>query len=221
MTIDFANVERMISLAREQVGYREGKTNGSWNNHQKYSPEVPGLEWSQNQAWCSTFVSWLALQSGLSDYYPRTASTDAGALWFKQRKQWSETPQIGAWGFLGTRGDMYHVFLVVGVDATYVYTIEGNTNANGSSQGDGVYANKRLRNSPSIEGYGIPKVPAKQAVKEKPTKKTPLSKRQEPLVKEAIDNFRQIRRESKANKNLQRANKAQKQINEIKANWKK
>lgn len=153
-------IDELIAHARAEVGYREGRSaSGSWNNRQHYSPAVPGLEWSQNQAWCSTFVSWLAMKAGLDAYYPRTASTDAGAQWFKTRGQWSEYPAVGAFGYLGTRGDMFHVFLVVGYDATYIYTIEGNTNDNGSPQGDGVYALKRRRDSASIEGYGYPAVP--------------------------------------------------------------
>lgn len=153
------NAKKIIDLAKKEVGYQEGKSNGSWNNHQKYSPAVPGLEWSQNQAWCATFISWLAMMAGLKDFYPRTASTDAGAAWFKSLKRWSEYPAVGAQGFLGVNGDMYHTFLVVRYDDNYVYTIEGNTNTSGSSQGDGVYEQKRPRRSSSIAGYGYPNFP--------------------------------------------------------------
>lgn len=36
----------VLSIAQSQVGYREGVSPGNYNNRQKYSPEVPGLEWS-------------------------------------------------------------------------------------------------------------------------------------------------------------------------------
>lgn len=153
------SAKTIIDLAKKEIGYREGKSNGSWNNNQKYSPAVPGLEWSQNQAWCATFISWLAMKSKLERYYPRSASTDAGAAWFKSQKRWSDYPAVGAQGFLGVNGDMYHTFLVTAYDKDYVYTVEGNTNNNGSSQGDGVYNLKRPRRSSSIAGYGYPAFP--------------------------------------------------------------
>lgn len=150
---------RVLSIAKAEIGYHEGRAGTTWTNHQKYSPEVPGLEWSQNQAWCATFVSWCALKAGVAALFPRTASTDTAAHWYKARKRWSEYPAVGAQGFLGTNGDMHHTFLVTGYDDTYVYTVEGNTNTNGSPQGDGVYALKRPRRSTSIAGYGYPAYP--------------------------------------------------------------
>lgn len=38
----------IVRIARTQVGTREGRSNGHWNNHVKDAPEVPGLEWAQN-----------------------------------------------------------------------------------------------------------------------------------------------------------------------------
>ncbi|MFD8595379.1 peptidoglycan-binding protein [Kitasatospora sp. NPDC059646] len=146
----------MISVADAEVGYHEGRSaDGSWNNHQKYSPAVPGLEWSDWQAWCATFVSWCALQSGNADIYPRTASCATGVAWFKQRGQWRTTPSVGAQVFYGASGGS-HTGIVVSFDATYIYTIEGNTSAGGSPEGDGVYRRTRRRDDPYIYGYGAP-----------------------------------------------------------------
>lgn len=152
-------VDRVIATAKAEVGYHEGKTGTTWTNHQKYSPATPGLEWSQSQAWCATFLSWVAMKAGVSSLFPRTASTDTAARWYKDHHRWSEYPATGAQGFLGTNGDMHHTFLVTAFDDTFVYTVEGNTNNNGSPQGDGVYALKRERRSPSIAGYGYPAYP--------------------------------------------------------------
>lgn len=154
------SARKIIEVALAEVGYHEGRDpSGNWNNHQKYSPAVPGLEWSQGQAWCATFISWCALKSGLAVLFPRTASTDTAAAWFKDHHQWSEFPAVGAQGFLGQNGDMFHTFLVVDFDDTYAYTVEGNTNNNGSPQGDGVYQLRRVRRLTEIQGYGIPKFP--------------------------------------------------------------
>jgi len=120
---------------------------------------VPGLEWAQNQAWCAVFVSWAVMKAGLSEFYPRTASTDTGAAWFKQRGQWSEYPAVGAQVFYGHNGDMNHTGLVYDFDLDFIYTIEGNTNDNGSAEGDGVYRKKRARRDDYVQGYGYPRIP--------------------------------------------------------------
>ncbi|WP_282203899.1 peptidoglycan-binding protein [Kitasatospora fiedleri] len=146
----------IIAVADAEVGYHEGRSaDGSWNNHQKYSPAVPGLEWSDWQAWCATFVSWCAMQSGNADIYPRTASCATGVAWFKQRGQWRTTPSVGAQVFYGSGGGS-HTGIVAGYDDTYIHTIEGNTNDNGSANGDGVYRRTRRRDDSYIYGYGAP-----------------------------------------------------------------
>lgn len=152
--------DKVIAVAKSQIGYHEGRDpSGNWNNHQKYSPAVPGLEWSQNQAWCATFVSWVAMKAGVASLFPRTASTDTAASWYQRKGRWSTYPAIGAQGFLAHGSDEFHTFIVARYDSTYVYTVEGNTNNNGSPQGDGVYALKRRRRDAVVEGYGYPAYP--------------------------------------------------------------
>ncbi|QJD50673.1 endolysin [Streptomyces phage Issmi] len=151
-----SQVEKILALAESQVGVHEGKSNGHWNNDQRYSDEVPGLEWSDYQAWCATFVSWLAYKADLSDLFPRTASCLTGVSWFKQRGRFSEYPAVGAQVFFGKNGGT-HTGIVVSYDADFIYTIEGNTNDNGSAEGDGVYRKKRARRDAYTYGYGYPK----------------------------------------------------------------
>lgn len=156
-TPDFA--KQVIDSARTQVGVHEGKSNGRWNNRQRYSKEVPGLEWSDGQPWCATFVAWNAMKGGASDLYPRTASCDVGGNWFKSRGQWSEHPAVGAQVFYGTPRDLNHTGIVYAYDDDYIYAIEGNTNDSGSREGDGVYLKKRARRGANVIGYGYPAFP--------------------------------------------------------------
>jgi len=149
------DVTKILDIAADEVGYHEGRSNGHWDNHQRYSPAVPGLEWSQNQAWCATFVSWLALKAGLEDLYPRTASCFTGVNWFKNKGRFSEYPAVGAQVFYGSGGGS-HTGIVYKYDATYIYTYEGNTNADGSAEGDGVYKKKHERRDSYVYGYGYP-----------------------------------------------------------------
>jgi hypothetical protein len=104
-------------------------------------------------------VSWLAYKAGVSDLFPRTASCATGVAWFKQRGRFSAYPARGAQVFFGKNGGT-HTGIVVDYDEDpngYIYTIEGNTNANGSPEGDGVYKKKHLRKDAYVFGYGLPK----------------------------------------------------------------
>ncbi|QPB09706.1 endolysin endopeptidase [Streptomyces phage Shaeky] len=148
-------VSRLIAIANKEVGYHEGFSDGHWNNIQKYSPAVPGLEWSQGMAWCQTFQSWLFQTAGLKALAPVSASCWYSVDWFRDRGRFSWYPAVGAQVFFGANGAS-HVGLVVKYDADYVWTVEGNTNGNGSAEGDGVYAKKRARRDSYLYGYGLP-----------------------------------------------------------------
>jgi hypothetical protein len=149
-------VDKVLSIAKAEEGYREGFSNGHYNNKNKFSPEVPGLEWSNYQPWCATFVSWVALKAGVADLYPRTASCATAVSWFKNKGRFSEYPAVGAQIFFGSGGGS-HTGLVRDFDADFVYTIEGNTNDSGSAEGNGVYLKKRARRDAYVYGYGYPK----------------------------------------------------------------
>lgn len=146
-----------VNLLRDQSGYHEGRDpSGNWNNQQRFSPAVPGLEWSQGQAWCHVFVSWGADELGARDTIPITASCAAGVAWWKQRNRWTDYPVLGAPFYMGSAGQD-HVGVVYRYDADSIWTIEGNTNTNGSYQGDGVYHRVRpRRGAGSPYGYGVP-----------------------------------------------------------------
>jgi len=146
-----------VNLLRSQSGYHEGRDpSGNWNNIQKFSPAVEGLEWSQAQAWCHTFVSWGADELGGRDVIPITASCAYGVDWWQKRNRWTDYPVLGAPFYMGSHGQD-HVGVVYAYDADSIYTIEGNTNAGGGYQGDGVYQRVRpRRGSNSPYGYGVP-----------------------------------------------------------------
>lgn len=150
---------KIVDVAKSQVGVHEGRTGSHWNNDQRYSDEVPGLTWSDGQPWCATFVSWCAMTAGLDALYPRTASCDTAGVWFKQRKAFSEYPAVGAQVFYGTPSDLNHTGIVIDFDADTITAIEGNTNDDGSREGDGVYLKVRQRRDSNVVGYGYPAFP--------------------------------------------------------------
>jgi len=150
-----AQSDKLYQVENKEVGYRENNGSSNHNNLQKYSPAVPGLEWSQNQAWCMTFQSWCLQTAGIKTLGPVTASTAAGYSWYGARSRVSPYPAAGALVFFGP-GAGSHVGFVYAYDADYIYTIEGNTNTNGSAEGDGVYRKKRARRDAYVYGYGYP-----------------------------------------------------------------
>ncbi|WP_224280650.1 peptidoglycan-binding protein [Streptomyces sp. LS1784] len=153
--------DEFVALLTSQEGYHEGRDpDGTWNNHQKYSPAVPSLEWSQDQAWCATFTAWGATQTeGMADRWPITASCWSAVQWWKERGRFTEYPVLGGPFYMGKSGQD-HVGVVTAYDGQWIYTVEGNTNSGGSPQGDGVYVRQRPRRGPgSPYGYGVPDYP--------------------------------------------------------------
>jgi hypothetical protein len=146
--------QQVIDIAKTQVGYREGFSGGHWNNIEKYAAQVPGLEWANGYAWCDVFVAWCFHQAGLADF-PVSASCAVSVAGWKSRKRWSTTPTLGAQVLYGPGGGE-HTGIVVGITATTITTVEGNTNTNGSPEGDGVYQKAHNRADSYIYGYGAP-----------------------------------------------------------------
>ncbi len=146
-----------IYIARSQIGYKEGKSSsGHWDNNQKYSDQLPGFAWSDGQPWCATFVQWCLWQVGVSvPSGARSASCLTSVKAYKKYSRFTEYPVVGAQVFFGSGGGT-HTGLVYKYDRDYVYTIEGNTNATGSPEGDGVYTKKHARRSDYVYGYGLP-----------------------------------------------------------------
>lgn len=145
-----------VRIARSQVGYHEGRSNGHWDNNQKYSDQLPGFSWSDGQPWCATFVQWCLWQVGVPvPAGARSASCSASVASYKRAGRFTEYPGIGFQVFYGSGGGT-HTGLVYAYDDTYVYAVEGNTNTTGSAEGDGVYEKKRVRRDAYVYGYGIP-----------------------------------------------------------------
>src|SRR5690606_25939474 len=147
------DMSRMLSVARSQRGYRE-----RGNNNQKYSPAVPGLEWSQNQPWCATFTCWVFLQAGGTPGtdFPLTASCLQQVAWGRSHGRFHATPRVGDLMMIGPGGGT-HVEIVVAVSGGTVTTIGGNTSGswNGNyANGDGVY--QKTRSAASAYGYVRP-----------------------------------------------------------------
>src|SRR5690606_18996251 len=106
--------------------------------------------------WCAVFVAWCAEKAGIASLYPKTAGCLTAVNWFRNQGRFSFYPAVGAQVFFGSGGGT-HTGLVIAYDADTITTVEGNTNANGSAEGDGVYLKTRQRRDAYVYGYGLPK----------------------------------------------------------------
>ncbi|MEV0126359.1 peptidoglycan-binding protein [Streptomyces sp. NPDC050703] len=154
------SVAKVLSVAKAEVGTKEARAGGHWVNDSKYNHwygRIPGYgRDGMNYPWCAVFVAWVAAKAGVPELYPKTAGCAVAVGWFKAQGRFSEYPAVGAQIFFGNGGGA-HTGIVYAYDADYVYTYEGNTNAQGGAEGDGVHKKRRARRDPYVYGYGYPK----------------------------------------------------------------
>ncbi|GAA4104730.1 LysM peptidoglycan-binding domain-containing protein [Streptomyces hundungensis] len=151
-----SQVSKVLAIAKGEVGYQAERAPGERpSGHQKYSSQVPGLEWSNYQPWCATWVSWVAMKAGVTSLYPRTASVWSAMQWFKQRSRWSEYPAVGAQVIYGTSGST-HTGICYAFDREWIYVYEGNTSLENNANGNKVMARQRRRRDAYVHGYGLP-----------------------------------------------------------------
>lgn len=126
----------IIGVARTQVGYRE-----TMENKTKYGAWY-GLNY---QPWCAMFVTWCARQAGIpKSVIANSAIAEPGPEYFnldyKDGKEY--TPLPGDIFFTKT---FSHTGIVFHADGDYFYTLEGNTNNDGSDNGNSVLCLKHKR----------------------------------------------------------------------------
>lgn len=179
-------VDKVIKVAKDEMGYLEKKTNQNLdsktanpgkNNYTKY-----GAWYGLNPAfWCAMYVCWcfykaFGIEGGKAALYGSySASCETLRTRFINKKQYFTTPQIGDLIFFsGTRhAGANHIGIVTDVKDGYVYTMEGNTSSdpgvvdNGGAVNDKKY---KIGNS-RILGYARPKYDVSTAATT-PVKKT-------------------------------------------------
>jgi len=153
-----------LELLMGEDGYKEGD-----DNYNKYAQELidagkVSRKW-QHQSWCYVFQSWGTWKAGLEDYCLLSMFCPDGVSYYHRQGWWSEYPMVGAEVFYGTAQEQYgaggsHIERVYRFDPNSIWTIGGNTNLTGSSQGDGVYLRGPIRRQDvRVYGYGCPPFP--------------------------------------------------------------
>ncbi len=133
-------------LYDSQVGVREigGENRGA---HVEMYLAITGL--GPGYAWCSSFVSWVYFHTGvqapISAWVPSFALKNKRI--YQRGKFLKQRPQSGdvfmIWYHKLNRPA--HIGFVDQWGEKWITTVEGNTNDNGSREGDGVYRKRRLK----------------------------------------------------------------------------
>lgn len=145
--------ERLVELAKKEVGVEEvGGTNcGPRVNEYKAATWLP---YEEAWPWCAAFIDWLVMtameESGKQFTFARPRTAGAWDL-----ENWSMKQDGSTWTKLNPQasdiapGDIViftfsHVGLAVDIPAKgLVQTVEGNSNAQGSREGGGVWKQTR------------------------------------------------------------------------------
>lgn len=174
--------QKVISIASGEVGYLEKASNSQLDdktanagsaNYTKYARDLDALSWfngkKQGYAWCAVFVTWCFYQAyGMTAkkmlFQPDKDNCAAGCGsargYYNKQGHLFNDPAVGDQIFFWSSdmSKISHTGLVVGVNGSRVYTIEGNT-SDGSSviaNGGAVCKKDYALNYKRIAGYGRP-----------------------------------------------------------------
>ena len=154
------NIDKVLEIAKKEVGYKEGP-----NNKNKYAEffdnEAPDFYngKKQNVAYCDIFVDYCfckayGIETGRKAIYQPKKSCGAGCSfsykYYKEHNASGSKPKTGSQIFFkNSKGVIIHTGIVTSVDKTHVYTIEGNKD-------NMVKSCKYPIKSTKIYGYGYP-----------------------------------------------------------------
>lgn len=188
-----------IAIAEAEIGYLEKASNSNLDsktanagskNYTKFARDLAAAGFfngsKQGYPWCAVFVVWVIWMlcgkdkektlAILCQTGPYGAGCGPAVQYYKQSGRFhTDDPKPGDQIFFWDAKRTYvaHTGMVVDVDDTYVYTIEGNTSgASGVVENGGGVRNKRYELDYSrIYGYGSPKYDEEPKATTTPTTK--------------------------------------------------
>ena len=166
-------IEKVLDLAREEIGYHEKLTNSQLDdkyanagggNYTKYGRDLDNVTNFYNGkkngfAWCDQFFDWLfyksfGAQAAMQMLCQPQRSAGAGCLYsaqyYKSAGCWYTSPQPGDQIFFYSSGSINHTGIVEKIEGSNVITIEGNT-------ADQVARRTYAMANSLIAGYGRPR----------------------------------------------------------------
>lgn len=156
MTVQEAK-NKVIGLARQEVGYRETGDNCVKYNQGNWDDKLYGWN-TEGQPWCDIFFDWLFVECfGLGKAAKMTyqyngccgAACAESANYYKNNGQFYRDPKVGDQIFFYYGGAINHTGIVERLEGAQVVTIEGNSS-------DQVKRNFYPLTDGKIAGYGRP-----------------------------------------------------------------
>ena len=135
---------RIVGVARKSKGVREGDVPNSGKEVSAYLRYV-GI--NTPAPWCAAWISYVFGQAGYTS--PKTAWSPG--LFPAKRSVKAARPGFVLGIYYPVLKRIAHCGIVTEVKGDLVFSVEGNTNVNGSREGDGVY--RRIRHKRSIHRY--------------------------------------------------------------------
>ncbi|TFB28492.1 peptidoglycan-binding protein [Pedobacter alluvionis] len=125
-----------MCIAKNEVGVRELSGH---NDGPRVAAYLYYVDVEEGSAWCAAFVSWVFSQAGYAA--PRSPWSPALFPFDKRTEQIRPAVVFGI--YFSNLKRIAHCGLVERQEGDWLITIEGNTNMEGSREGDGVYRKRR------------------------------------------------------------------------------
>lgn len=133
----------VVESALADVGVREATGHNDGPEVERYLASV-GLH--KGLSWCAAFVSYhlsgCGVRNPATGWSPAFSGVSA-RIWSPRKAIRMPMPGDVFTLYFPSLGRVGHVGFVTGFDGRYITTVEGNTSAPGSREGDGVYARRR------------------------------------------------------------------------------
>ena len=138
-----ATAEKILEIARSQIGTRESPAN---SDNVKYNTVYYGREVSGKYPWCAVFVWWVFREAGAPElYYGGGETAYCPTLMSFHKKQAVTDYRPGDIVFFNFSGKSSagHVGICESWDGTYITTIDGNTGSASEDNGGAVLRRRR------------------------------------------------------------------------------
>lgn len=136
----------IVDVARGEVG----KLEQGHNDGPDILPYLESTSSSPGEAWCASFVYWVHCQAG--ERPPGNPRAYAWSpTWLASHAVSQPEPGDVLGIYFRELGRVAHVGIVESVDDKWLTTIEGNTNRDGSREGNGVWRKRRM--AKQVHGY--------------------------------------------------------------------
>ena len=141
---DDGGYQRIVAAARKEIGTPEGDVPNTGKEVSGYLRYV-GIRFPA--PWCAAFVSYVFGKAG----YTAPKAAWSPDLFPAKRSVKKAKPGLVLGIYYPALKRIAHCGIVTEVKDDLVFSVEGNTNVNGSREGDGVY--QRVRHRRSIHSY--------------------------------------------------------------------